>query len=332
MGHNEAILKNDERMFAGQFLTSKNGFFHALMEEDGNFVIYRGDLFKAKSPGYEKTARWRLFPDKGPGGGTGYHIYMQGDGNLVIYRQNPQAPMWNPQETFNNRKKDGRFLELYNDGWLDIRGIWSAGAPGERCSDPEWESIEYIMDPPPKITPGPPGVALSAKGCNSTSTAQTQDFSVTYQETSSTSWKISTSLKIGLKTQVKSGIPFLAEGKVEVSTELTQSVEWNKVTTQSKGVTIPLKINVLPAKCVIAKCTWHQSTLAVPYRAVGKVKFEGYPEKLPVYAEGIYEGVTTHDVRTYWKETSAQDEPGLNAVEVADLADDGWKLIEQVKA
>jgi hypothetical protein len=74
-------------MFAGQFLTSKNGFFHALMEEDGNFVIYRGDLFKAKSPGYEKTARWRLFPDKGPGGGTGYHIYMQGDGNLVIYRQ-----------------------------------------------------------------------------------------------------------------------------------------------------------------------------------------------------------------------------------------------------
>ena len=69
----------------------------------------------------------------------------------------------------------------------------------------------------------------------------------------------------------------------------------------------------------------------VLYRAVGKVKFSGYPDKLPVYAEGVYEGVTTHDVTTWWKETSEHEEPAVNAVAAAGLPDDGWKLLGRVE-
>src|ERR1700685_1339800 len=95
MPHNEDTLRNDERMFAGHFLRSKNGLFHASMQEDGNFVVYRGDLFRTKAPGYERTALWSAFPlGKAPAGGTGYHIYMQQDGNLCIYRQTPHQVPW----------------------------------------------------------------------------------------------------------------------------------------------------------------------------------------------------------------------------------------------
>lgn len=152
-------------------------------------------------------------PIKGQREGRATIIYMQTDGNLCIYRQNPQGPMWCSPETHKNRRPDGRFLELYDDGWLDIRGIVSFGSPGEGHSDPEWESIQYILEPPPKITPGPPGVNESVIGHNGTSVAQNQDFSVTYQKTTTTSWKIATSLKIGAKTTFERDYRISSRGK-----------------------------------------------------------------------------------------------------------------------
>src|SRR5271166_919451 len=207
-------------------------------------------------------------PIKGQREGRATIIYMQTDGNLCIYRQNPQDPMWCSPETHKNRRPDGRFLELYDDGWLDIRGIVSFGSPGEGHSDPEWESIQYILEPPPKITPGPPGVNESVIGHNGTSVAQNQDFSVTYQKTTTTSWKIATSLKIGAKTTFETGLPHIVEGKIETSVEFTTTLEWNKTTSETQSVTIPLKINVPPHKSAQAKVTWRQSSLKIPYRLV----------------------------------------------------------------
>lgn len=338
MAHNEHLLRNGERLFAGSFLRSENGLFYALMQEDGNFVVYRGDLFKTKPPGYDKTALWSVWPvGNAPGGGTGYHIFMQTDGNLCIYRQNPHAVPWCCPQTMNNRKADGRFLELRDDGKLDIHNIWDSGK-GDSYDEVEFDKIDYILDPAPKITSlGSPGVSLSQVATNGTSTDQTATLSVTYNKTTSTGWKSATTLKIGASAKVKTGIPFIAEGEVTTSTELSESVEFNKSETKSEAVTVALPVKVPPGKSVVAKCTWKQSKLNIPFVAVGKIKFRGYPDLLPVTMDGVYDGVTTHDIQTWWKEVPSptQDGAGLRlehapGAAAAAVDEDGWHLIERL--
>ena len=332
MAHSEAVLRNGERLFSGQYLKSRNGLFHALMQEDGNLVIYRGDQFKTKPAGYEKTALWSVWPaGKAPAGGTGYHLYMQPDGNLCIYRQDPHAVPWACPETSKKCNPDGRyatrFLEMCDNGRLDISGVWDTDI-SEGYGEVEFERIDYIFDPAPTIRPlGEPGVTLSEIGTNDSSVEQTQTLAVTYAKATTTGWKTSTTLKIGASTKVKAGIPWVAEGEVTVSSELSQGFEWNESKTKTETVTLTLPVRVPPGKSVRAKCTWRQSAINLPYRAVGWVKFDNYPEKLPVTMEGIYEGEATHDVHTWWKEVPRVDaSANSNAMSaaVAMIDQDGW--------
>ena len=50
MAHNEYLLKPDETLKQGQWLRSRNGLFHASMQDDGNFCIYRGDWSRYNGP------------------------------------------------------------------------------------------------------------------------------------------------------------------------------------------------------------------------------------------------------------------------------------------
>lgn len=333
MPQNTPTLQNDERLFAGQFLKSKNGLFHALMQDDGNFVVYRGDLFATKEPGYEKTAVWSVYPaGHAPGGGTGYHIYMQSDGNLCIYRQDPQAVTWVCEQTHKNRKADGRVLTLWDDGRLDISGIWNSDS-GDGYGDVEFEQVDYIVDPPPKIISlGPPRVSLSQIATNDSSVEQSQTLTVSYQETKSHSWKVSTSLKIGAKTTVKASIPLLADGKIETSAEFTQGFEWNETKSSSETKSISMTVKVPPGKSIVGKCTWKESKYSLPFRAVGKIKFNNYPEMLPVHLEGVFDGISTSEIRTFWKELPPDlDKPLLGGGATAGLealGDDGWHEVK----
>ena len=54
---------------------------------------------------------------------------------------------------------------------------------------------------------------------------------------------------------------------------------------------------------------WKESTLDIPFNAVGKVKFDGYPDMLPVHVEGVYKGIVTHDVETAFRYVN--DESGI---------------------
>lgn len=323
MAHNEAVLKNGERLFAGQFLKSNNGLFYALMQEDGNLVIYRGDLFKTKSPGYEKTAVWSVWPaGQAPGGGTGYHLYMQTDGNLCIYRQEPHAVPWCAAEAAAYRRNDGRVLEMLDSGRLDINRVWTSNSD-EGFDQPELERIEYILDPPPKIiSSGPPRVSLSQVAHNPDQIErQTADLEMTYTKTRSATWKNTTSLKVSASSKTTLEVPFIGSGEISITTEISNSFEFGKTETESETVKISLKVNVPPGKSVLGKCIWRESKFNVPYRAILKVKFHGYPEKLPASIEGVYEGIGSHDVETWWKDVTGVT---TSAATAAASVGDGW--------
>lgn len=334
MGHNESVLRNGERLHAGEYLRSKNGLFHALMQDDGNLVIYRGDLFKTKAPGYEKTGLWSVWPHgKAPAGGTGYHVYMQTDGNLCIYRQEPYSVPWCCPETAKKTEKDSkRFLEMKDNGRLDIHNIWDTDI-SEGFGDFEFERVEYILDPKPKITAlGPPSASLSDVASNIKGLdVQTSELLMTRTQSTSWTWKNSTSLKVSASSKTTLTIPFIGKEEVSVTTEVVDSFEFGRTTQETTAIAVKLTVRVPQGKAIIGTCTWQESSLSIPYRAIGKVKFDGYPEKLPVTLEGMFEGSMTHNVVTAWKDVT--DEIKANPIDAIGEASvemfgaDGWNVV-----
>ncbi|HLJ26855.1 MAG TPA: hypothetical protein VKY85_09110 [Candidatus Angelobacter sp.] len=126
MSNKGTTLSTGESLNVNDFLLSDNGQYKAIMQTDGNFVIY-----KANAPVWaSNTVR---------GNGT-YFAVMQTDGNLVLYLGTPQhqgAPYW----ASNTVQGPGTYLlTLQNDGSLALyRGasIWSTnGHPKQTGTQP----------------------------------------------------------------------------------------------------------------------------------------------------------------------------------------------------
>jgi hypothetical protein len=331
MADNQDTLGNNQRLQDGHFLRSKNGLFHALMQDDGNFVVYRGDLCLTKAEDYEKTALWSAFPiGHAPGVGTGYFLYMQADGNLCIYRTTPSVVVYSNPDTFKNRATDGRVLVLKDDGQLFISGIWGSNGT-DSYGEVELEKLEYITKDAKITSLGPPKLSVGAVVTNDLAKDQLLELTASYAKTTTTSWKVSTTLKIAAKTSFKCGVPSVAEGSVEVSTEFTQGFEWNKSTTDMQRIDIKQSVLVEPKKPVVLKVTWRESGITLPYRAIGKIKFNGYPDMLPVHLEGVYSGTASHDLHISWKYCKPDSKDALKnlapSAALDMLGDEGWTQI-----
>ena len=94
-------------------LVSTDGRFTAIMQNDGNFVVYQAGV----------GAIWA----SGTNGNWGARLVMQGDGNLVIYRTNGTAA-WATM-TFGS----GHVLVMQNDGNLVMYGAGARWASNTCC-------------------------------------------------------------------------------------------------------------------------------------------------------------------------------------------------------
>ncbi|MCT7975719.1 ETX/MTX2 family pore-forming toxin [Laspinema olomoucense] len=125
---------------------------------------------------------------------------------------------------------------------------------------------------------------------NSSSATMTNrvSFSVTHTETKS--WSNKAGGKIGVKTQVKAGFPFLAEGKVEVSAEVSYDYTWGGQVTEAKTDTWESSVSVPPHTVVKVTATVTESKIDVPYVAMFLVTYEDGAKALKK-VEGSFVGV-----------------------------------------
>ena len=106
-------------LFAGDRIRSQNGKFTAIMQDDGNFVVYKGTSY---SP---KDALWHSKTHNFPGA----YFEFQTDGNLVVYKKPPSAtPLWSPYI----HGKGATKLVMQNDGNLvaytsSDKPVWASG-------------------------------------------------------------------------------------------------------------------------------------------------------------------------------------------------------------
>jgi hypothetical protein len=108
---NSSILSSGHLLNEGQALTSSNGLYTAVLQTDGNFVVYGPN-----------GAMWAdmIFDHFGPN-----HVVMQPDGNLVAYLWTG-FPLWNS----GTMGSGGANLVMQNDGNLVIyagngKPVWS---------------------------------------------------------------------------------------------------------------------------------------------------------------------------------------------------------------
>ena len=111
------ILNPDETLKREEYLTSANGLYKLLMQEDGNLVLY----------GPRNHRLWSSNTQDKP-----VEIcIMQGDGNLVLYLYDGQ-PVW----FSNTGNRPGSYLVLQNDGNLVIyQPVWSSSTERSRRDD-----------------------------------------------------------------------------------------------------------------------------------------------------------------------------------------------------
>jgi len=125
MANRGSVLTAGQALSGGDYLVSPNGQYCAVMQADGNFVLYWGYL-----PDRLIGAMWASDTQDHPGN---LSLVMQGDHNLVLYQGS--TPLWasntdttqDPGHVFAKMQDDGNFV-LYH-GTPDSTGAsyWDSG-------------------------------------------------------------------------------------------------------------------------------------------------------------------------------------------------------------
>ncbi|WP_201276798.1 hypothetical protein [Microbulbifer sp. ALW1] len=116
-------LEKGQKLLPGERITSTNGNYYLIMQNDGNLVLY-------KKVGSGKEALWSSKTTGKPSA----RAVMQWDGNFVIYSTSSGA-LWSSNTHVNDPAK----LRMQNDGNLviyktDGTPIWSTKTTQETCT------------------------------------------------------------------------------------------------------------------------------------------------------------------------------------------------------
>ena len=123
-------LDRGEVLRNGEYIISPNNEYFAIMQGDGNFVIYEG------TPENRGNARWA----SGSADAIGdYFAIMRGDGNFVVNRGTPQDNRGVHWSTGVNWSIGDYILRLGNDGHLSV-----SGSPFQNGSSLLWSSRTHL--------------------------------------------------------------------------------------------------------------------------------------------------------------------------------------------
>ncbi|KAI8553382.1 hypothetical protein RHMOL_Rhmol05G0011400 [Rhododendron molle] len=100
---------------------------------------------------------------------------------------------------------------------------------------------------------------------NNTQVSNTTTLKLLRKETRSTTWNGSVSLKLGVKTNIQTGIPLIVEGKVELFTEFTANYQWGETMSTENQVETEYTIKVPPMSKVTVSLLATMGSCDVPF-------------------------------------------------------------------
>ncbi|XP_017283302.1 natterin-3 [Kryptolebias marmoratus] len=163
------------------------------------------------------------------------------------------------------------------------------GVSRELISDVKY-NIEQakILKKPPKVLK-----RSTINNANCDPVSKTTTLSKTTLETNS--WGLSVSLMIGVRATFETGIPFLAEGKLDITLEIMFQYSKGKSVTEESTHSVSFTINVPPNhRCTVKMMSYSYDT-KIPFTARLKRTYRNGKTKSTTIS-GTYHGVHTADV------------------------------------
>ncbi|XP_020197120.1 uncharacterized protein [Aegilops tauschii subsp. strangulata] len=105
----------------------------------------------------------------------------------------------------------------------------------------------------------------SMTSTNDTNEPHAKTLTLKYEETQAKTWSSTVSLKIGVTAKLRAGIPVIAEGKVEVSTEFNSEYEWGSSVHTTASQEASYHAVVPPMTKVTVRAAVTQGSVDVPF-------------------------------------------------------------------
>jgi len=129
---------------------------------------------------------------------------------------------------------------------------------------------------------------------NSSDIQQSMSISISQQYSTKHSFTQTYGLKLGVKATGEIGIPFVANGKIEISAEISGSWTIGEEETVTKTFQATLPLLVPPHSRISSRVTFNESSMYVDWTA--KASWSGMSGKVAKDISGVWRGVTLSDV------------------------------------
>lgn len=136
----------------------------------------------------------------------------------------------------------------------------------------------------------------SGEASNTTNKENSMDVKVAHVETESSSWNASVSVKLGVKTTLVTKVPFIAEGKVEISAEVSSGYQWGEVHTKTNTIETVYKALVPPMTRTTVSAIGSTATCDVPYSYTQTDTLMDGTQRTYDKEDGLYTGVNSFNV------------------------------------
>jgi hypothetical protein len=183
----------------------------------------------------------------------------------------------------------GTLIGVYGRAGVDIDQL---GLILELPQDEEYVFEDISYDLSECKTVGETPISLKEETINNQSAASVaQQISFSHTHSDTKTWGHAVELKAGVKTSIKTGVPFLAEGQVELSLEASYTHNWGGGTEETKTDMWTVTVNTPPYSHLRAVGTVTEAEINVPYVArIRKRKSDG-TEEVVDKVSGVYSGV-----------------------------------------
>jgi hypothetical protein len=137
---------------------------------------------------------------------------------------------------------------------------------------------------------------------NETIIEQTSTQILSREVTNTASWSNTTGVTVGAKTTLITGIPFIAQGEIEISVEGSYEYAWGEALATTHRFDVNVEVTAPPMTMVHAELMVQKSTLTVPFEAKANVtRANGTKEQTQV--SGTFTGVNSHSARVEYSQS-----------------------------
>lgn len=140
---------------------------------------------------------------------------------------------------------------------------------------------------------------------NNSTVANIKTIKSSYTETKSSAWNSSSSLILGTKCSLESGIPFIKEGKIYISTDqLTETYQWGETNTSTNVVESTYTVSILPMSRTKVILVATKGLCEIPFSYTHRDVLTNGKHSTYNKDDGVYTGVNYYNFQ--YKEISTK--------------------------